>query len=461
MSSMISPAELEAVVAELAPITGGKLQRVDVVAERELVLEVRCPGRTVRVLVSARPGLGRLHAVEARPPRELPGGALQALLRQRLVGKPLVALEAEGRTVRLDALTAVLEVRLDGGKDAIHLGPPSGRPAPAPSGEVALPEVFARSAALEARAAARVPGERDRVLRARLLEVLARRRKKQARLLAAVEGDRARLLALAEEGHRGELLKTALGRVARGATSVVVDDWVRGEPVTVPLDPALGTKENLARCFARARKASRGLPVVEQRLARLGVELAALDARRRAVEAASGEALLALADAAPAGALEGVRLTAVEGAARAASATARPSPLDAWSRRFVALDGAEIRVGKGARENDRLTFSGARGDDVWLHASGVGGAHVILRNEKGKSPHPEALLDAAHLAAHHSAGRREAKVEVVWTEARHVKKTKGDPPGRVSVARGRTLLVALDERRLDRLLGRDPTAAPR
>ena len=48
------------------------------------------------------------------------------------------------------------------------------------------------------------------------------------------------------------------------------------------------------------------------------------------------------------------------------------------------------------------------------------------------------------------------EVEVVWTEARYVKKMKGDAPGRVSVARGRTMMVTVDQARLDRLFERAP-----
>jgi predicted ribosome quality control (RQC) complex YloA/Tae2 family protein len=452
------PDQVQAVVAELAPVVGGKIQRVDVVAERELVLEIRCPGRTVRLLLSARPGLGRVHVVEARPARVVPGGGLQALLRSRLVGRPLVALEAEGRCVRLDALTHVLEVQLDGKKDAIRIRPPSGRAAPEPRGEAQLPEVFAASAAVEALHRERLPAENDRVLRDQLLKQLGARSKKLTRLVAHLESDAAKLTAFAADAHRGELLKTQLGRVSRGASSFSVVDWMTGEAVEVPLDPALGPKENLERFFQRAKRASRGLPMVRARLEQVRARLAVLDEERRSIQTADSEALLRIAEGVGGGALEGVDLARVERGATPESGPlrkdAKPRPLDQWSRRFVALDGTEILVGKGARENDRLTFNGARADDLWLHARGTSGAHVILRNEKGRTPHPEAMLDAAHLAAYHSGARREAKAEIVWTEARHVKKTKGDPPGRVGVAKGRTLLVQLDERRLARLLGK-------
>jgi NAD(P)H-hydrate epimerase len=36
-------------------------------------------------------------------------------------------------------------------------------------------------------------------------------------------------------------------------------------------------------------------------------------------------------------------------------------------------------VGRSARENDRITFHEASPDDLWFHARGLPGAHVILK----------------------------------------------------------------------------------
>ncbi|MFQ5641899.1 MAG: hypothetical protein ACE5IR_28315 [bacterium] len=41
-------------------------------------------------------------------------------------------------------------------------------------------------------------------------------------------------------------------------------------------------------------------------------------------------------------------------------------------------NGLEILVGRDDRSNDALTFSVGRAQDVWLHASGASGSHVIL-----------------------------------------------------------------------------------
>jgi predicted ribosome quality control (RQC) complex YloA/Tae2 family protein len=174
--------------------------------------------------------------------------------------------------------------------------------------------------------------------------------------------------------------------------------------------------------------------------------LAALEIERRRVEGATGDELQRLAD----GSDDGARVLDP-----AAPPAEKRKPIDRWARRFVAKDGSEIRVGRGAAENDRLTLNGARGHDLWLHARGTAGAHVVLRLEKGKAPDPEAVLDAAHLAAFFSSAKNDSKVEVIHTEAKHVRKTKGDPPGRVSVAKGTTILIEVDRARLDRLLGRE------
>ncbi|MEQ8278111.1 MAG: NFACT RNA binding domain-containing protein [Deltaproteobacteria bacterium] len=445
----LSAAELRQITEELLPLVGGRIQRVDLVAEREAVLEVRVPGRTVRLLVSARPGLGRVHVVESRPTRQIPGGNVQALLRRRLGGQLLAGLSCVARTFTIDTPAARFSVRIDGGKDAFLIQPPVELASPE---DLDVPEAFPASKAV----ADRYGDRADEVVRAtkrqQLLSVVARKRKKLARLAKNVERDVDRLQTMVDGARFGELLKTSLHTVKRGATSVTVTDWSTSEPVDVPLDPKLSAKANLERYFTRAKKGSRGLPIAEARAEKIRSRIAELDATRDRIDAASDEELDRIA-AHDADALAGVTANRIERDAKPKAA--KVNPAEKWARRFEAVDGSEIWVGRGAKENDRLSFNVAKADDVWLHARGTAGAHVILRNDKGQSPSSEALLDAAHLAAFYSSAKNDAKVEVLHTEARHVKKTKGAPPGLVGVAKSKTLLVRMDSARLDRLLGRD------
>ena len=78
---------------------------------------------------------------------------------------------------------------------------------------------------------------------------------------------------------------------------------------------------------------------------------------------------------------------------------------------------------------------------------------MVIPQRAGHRASPEAVVDAAHLAIHFSEARNESKAEVMVAEARHVKKTKGAPPGQVGVSQAKTRLVAIEVDRLRRLLG--------
>ncbi|MGQ9927920.1 MAG: Rqc2 family fibronectin-binding protein [Chloroflexaceae bacterium] len=109
--------------------------------------------------------------------------------------------------------------------------------------------------------------------------------------------------------------------------------------------------------------------------------------------------------------------------------------------RILSHDGLEIAVGRSARENEYVTFRLARGDDLWLHARGLPGGHVIVRS--GRRPVPETtLLEAAGLAAYFSPARAEPAVEVDVCRRALVHKLPGGPPGLVTYRAERTLRVA-------------------
>ncbi len=110
-------------------------------------------------------------------------------------------------------------------------------------------------------------------------------------------------------------------------------------------------------------------------------------------------------------------------------------------------------VGRTNQENDRLSMSVAKGNDLWFHVGrGLAGSHVVLRLPKGKTASLESMLDASTLAIHFSKARDAERCEVIYTRAKHVRKPKGLPPGRVTTSQTRTLGIDLDRGRLRRLL---------
>lgn len=128
-----------------------------------------------------------------------------------------------------------------------------------------------------------------------------------------------------------------------------------------------------------------------------------------------------------------------------------PSTSGRSYRTYTSLDGIPILVGKTAKDNDFLTFKVGKPDDMWLHARGAPGSHVIVRLEKHVTVPPETLKDAATLALWFSDLRKSRKGEVIYTARKFVKKGKGLKPGAVLVAREKSLMIEIQQDRLDRL----------
>ena len=109
--------------------------------------------------------------------------------------------------------------------------------------------------------------------------------------------------------------------------------------------------------------------------------------------------------------------------------------------RKMEMDGYEILIGKNARSNDEL-LSSCHKEDIWLHARGVGGSHVIVRMNNEKSYPPKHILEkAAAMAAFHSKARGSDVVPVQYTKRKYVRKPKGGNPGQVVVQFEEVILI--------------------
>jgi predicted ribosome quality control (RQC) complex YloA/Tae2 family protein len=239
-------------------------------------------------------------------------------------------------------------------------------------------------------------------------------------LTAAGEADRYR--------QHGELLLAYLTQVTPGADSVEVPGF-GGEPVRIALDPVRTGVENAQAYFRRYARAQAALKRLPTRRADLEAEVAYLDGAATAINQAETEDDLAEIEQD----LIAARLR------RPRRATTRP-PAVAAHRVFRAADGSQIIVGRSARENDYVTFEVARADDLWLHARGVPGAHVILKTA-GPQASNDVIEAAARVAAYYSAARASGKVPVDVTRRRFVRRIRGGRPGQVHYTNERTRVV--------------------
>jgi predicted ribosome quality control (RQC) complex YloA/Tae2 family protein len=227
----------------------------------------------------------------------------------------------------------------------------------------------------------------------------------------------------------GELLLAYAGQIAPRAASIALPDYTAdGTEITIPLDPDLTAVQNAQRFFRRYGKAQAAARAVPGRIARLEAEVDALH-----------DALVQIATAASPDDLWEIQTDLVAARVLRKAPRSRPAA-KTGPRRFRAPGGGTIIVGRSARENDQVTFRLAGPDDLWFHARGLAGAHVILKTDG--TPRDDAIAAAAQAAAYFSEGRDGALVAVDWVARKHVRKPRGAAPGAVTYAEERTLRVA-------------------
>lgn len=263
-----------------------------------------------------------------------------------------------------------------------------------------------------------------------------RREKLVAAIRAARQRADARLSSLLEEQDRteagdrwrqmGELIYAYLYSIEPGQTELVVDD------LTIPLDPGLSATENAQAYFERYRKAQSATEHLPELIKTAQTERDYLQQLETLAGFAEG--------------IDEIEQVRQEWAAyqerRGASPGGKRRKRTAAPKRPTAYRterGDLIYVGRNGRQNELVTFEIASPDDLWLHARGLPGAHVILR---WAGPEDNEILEqAASIAAYFSSGREATSVEVDVTPRRYVRKIKGSGPGMVSYRNEQTLNV--------------------
>lgn len=281
-----------------------------------------------------------------------------------------------------------------------------------------------------------------RAVRSKLESALTQKVSKAKKLRSRLHDDLGSLEEPSELRLRGETLLAGLSRARRspdGSVVVVPDSFDPDErEIEIRVDPRLPLSANAERFFSRARKAQRSAEELRRRIDALDGNLSyweTLECDLR--DADELEDLEALEEEARE---EGL-IPAATPRSRMKVKT-REAPRERRKpRRYLSRRGSVILVGRSGRSNDETTFRIARPDDLWFHAAGIPGAHVVLRVPPGTLPDDEELEDAASFAAYFSKGREDTRVDVIVTERRHVSKIKGGPPGLVRVQNVRTLRV--------------------
>jgi predicted ribosome quality control (RQC) complex YloA/Tae2 family protein len=237
---------------------------------------------------------------------------------------------------------------------------------------------------------------------------------------------------------KGEILTANLSQIKKGQAEVKLSNFYdpQGQEVSIVLDPELSPIENARRYFRRYRKLRKGRNITAERLAQERKRAEELEGYCKQAETLTDYVdLLALRDEL---AQNGYLKIEIPGKKRAKEGKKE----NIAPRRYLTSTGWTVLVGRTDRENDILTLRLAAPDDLWFHAQGSPGSHVVLRRKDRKSePDKTTLEETAALAAYWSKARGAETVPVSYTLAKYVRKPRGAKPGTVTISREKTLFV--------------------
>lgn len=230
----------------------------------------------------------------------------------------------------------------------------------------------------------------------------------------------------------GSILMANLNSLRRGMEEVeLLNIFSNGdEMVKIKLDPSLSPVENAEGYFEKAKKIKASLKIAEARLERLKVNREKLmDLIKKIDSCASFEDLKKFKE-------DNVQDLKLFGIVKNKVA----EKVGGKFRRFIVDGGFEVWVGKDAKSNDLLTLKFSDKEDLWFHARGVRGAHVVLKTGR-RQPSKKAIEQAGEIAAYFSEAKTSSLVPVIVTRRKYVRKPKGAPEGSVIVEREEVIMV--------------------
>ena len=240
---------------------------------------------------------------------------------------------------------------------------------------------------------------------------------------------------------QAEIVKANIYKIHKGDLSLETENYFNDNNlIEIKLDPTLSPGENSEKLFSKYKKAKTGLENIVEEIDNLNRNLELIKKEREEL----------LRSDHPRNDLTRLKeyLAKIPKQVQLKEKEKIPG-LQFQSGNFTIL------AGRTASENDLLLRKFVRGNDYWLHTRDHPGGYIFIKTIKGKSIPLETLLDAGNLAVFFSKAKRSGKGDLYYTQVKHLRRAKDGKKGTVLPTNEKNLSISIDEKRLNRLLGRD------
>jgi len=233
---------------------------------------------------------------------------------------------------------------------------------------------------------------------------------------------------------KGNLLLTFKNQISKGQTIAELDNIFSedNETLIIKLNPAKSVSENARRYFEKYKNIDEKKEIIQIKKDTLHSELTEVDTIIADLKTANYSKLIRIHE----------KLIAMKILQSQDKYSDKPTSIDFAFKKLIIDNDWEIYIGKNGPNNDLLTFSFANKWDIWLHAQGVPGSHVVIHHTHRKTIPPRHVLEkAAQIAAANSKARFSSTVPVIYTEARYVSRIRKALPGTVNVRNEKVIFV--------------------
>lgn len=239
----------------------------------------------------------------------------------------------------------------------------------------------------------------------------------------------------------GELLNTYGYHAQPEAKSITCFNYYTNEEITIPLDPTKSALDNAKKYFARYNKLKRTYEALSLLTLETKQEVEHLESINNALQIALDEEDL----------VELKEELMEFGYIKRRKGNQKKTKFRSKPLHYISSDGYHMYVGKNNYQNESLTFQFATGNDWWFHAKQMAGSHVIVKVPNGEELPDQTFEEAGRLAAYYSKGKSNPKVEIDYTQKKHLKKTPGGKPGFVIYHTNYSLMSEPDIRQIEKV----------
>ncbi len=218
----------------------------------------------------------------------------------------------------------------------------------------------------------------------------------------------------------GELITTYGYHLAPDDKELKCTNYYDNNEITIPIDNTLSPMENANRYFEKYNKLKRTYEALSEITVETKHEMEHLESISTALELATSE-----------NDLKEIKEELIQFGYIRRRTTDKKTKLT--NRPIhIGIDGEyDIYIGKNNYQNEEVSFKIATGNDWWFHTKTIPGSHVIVKcRNTEQSELPDNIYEiAGSLAAYYSKGRNSDKVEIDYTQKKHLKRINGGAPG--------------------------------